>query len=207
MSEQWMMHLVRVPITFPEGVSVGAGADGNTLRVTRTARGTQIVRGSSWAGVLRAALARHGLTAAQLSQWFGEPLGARQTGRPRGHHVAVHGTELLSSGGVAAQIVPRTHNAIDRHDGTVTAHSLFTVESAAPHAVCELRLVIKSTSSDADAAEVRTLVQALSAAFTGGVMVGGSQARATQPLVELPGRSARLPMDHVEARARTSLLR
>lgn len=177
MSGSWMIHRICIPLSFPQGVSPGASRDGNNLRIVRTADGTPIIRGSTWAGVLRAELGRRGLGHDQLVQWFGEALGSRHRGTPRLHHVVVHDCELSSVKDHAAPVVLRTHNSIDRHDGTVTDGGLFTVESAAPHSMCTLTLTVKSTGAPADEDQVAQLVCALAAAFADGVAVGGSKAR------------------------------
>jgi CRISPR/Cas system CSM-associated protein Csm3 (group 7 of RAMP superfamily) len=176
MNGNWVMHRICVRIDFPQGVAVGAGRDGNRSLIARNGNGEPVVRGSTWAGLLRSELHRRG-AGAELGAWFGEPLGgSRSRGRPAAQHIVVHDSCVLASGSpAAASTALRTHNHIDRHDGTVVDGGLFEVETAEPAAHCMLELWIK-VGDDQDA-QVGEFASHLQTMFTDGLLLGGAKAR------------------------------
>lgn len=169
-----VMHRIRIPVVFPCGVSVGGERLGNSLRISRDGRDRTVVRGSSWAGVLRRELCCSPI-AKDVALWFGGWLGDRDRGgRPSDRHITIHDAVLRGASGSSATVM-RTHNAVDRHDGAPVDGALFTLEAAAPGATCSFEAWIKAFPEDQD--RVADLVRAIVDVFTRGIMVGGSKAR------------------------------
>lgn len=173
MNNACVMHRVRVPIEFPFGVSVGGERLGNALRISRDGRDQPIVRGSSWAGVLRRELCR-GVTAKGVELWFGGSAGDRDRGRSTERHIIIHDSVLRGASGSAGSVV-RTHNAVDRHDGAPVDGALFTVESTVPGTTCHFEAWIKALPDDQD--RVMDMVHSIVGVFKRGILVGGSKAR------------------------------
>lgn len=171
MSNVTVMHRICVPVHFPHGVSVGADRIGNGATISRDGVGRPLVRGSSWAGVLRRELHRRDPS---LVKWFDDSR-SDQCGRPSNCHITVHDSVLYGASDRLASSVIRTHNAVDRHDGAPVAGALFTVEAAVPGASCTLELWIAATLGDDQA--VQALANEIATVFRRGIMVGGSKAR------------------------------
>ncbi len=175
MTGTWVMHRLCIPVSFPAGVSVGADRDGNAASIARDGAGRAIVRGSSWAGVLRRELRKASHNEA-LDTWFCADRGfARNVGLPASRHIVIQDSVLRNANNDPVRSVVRTHNAVDRHVGAPVDGALFTVEGAAPGARCTFEVWIKAGSDEDDA--VAQLVNALVGAFRRGILVGGSKAR------------------------------
>lgn len=169
MNQTCVMHRICVPVCFPCGVSVGAERVGNSSTISRDGRDRPIVRGSSWAGVLRRELQRRD---PKLVAWFGDAQGDRDGAPPR-CHITIHDSVLFGAPERLASSVIRTHNAVDRHDGAPVDGALFTVEAAAPGASGTLEAWITAVPDDDQ--QVKALANGIAAVFARGVMVGGSR--------------------------------
>lgn len=171
MNQTCVMHRICIPVHFPCGVSVGADRVGNSSTISRDGRDRPIVRGSSWAGVLRRELQRRD---PKLVAWFGDAQGDRD-GTPSRCHITIHDSVLYGASDQLVSSVIRTHNAVDRHDGAPVDGALFTVEAAAPGASGTLEVWVAAMPDDDQG--VKALGDAVAAVFKRGIMVGGSKAR------------------------------
>jgi len=168
-----IVHRLTIPLTFPAGISPGAGKDeGNRLVLSVDGRGRPVLRGTAVAGVLRHAWARHvGIVSAndpRLEERFGGPCeGERGADRPSPLRVQ---DVLLDPGRGGVEL--RHHNSIDRHTGAVRKGGLFSLDSLPPGTSGALRL-----SFQEDAPWAREFLAEIVGLLEAGLVLGGHGAR------------------------------
>lgn len=167
-----IIHRVRIPLAFPEGIRPGAGKDGgNRLVLDCDGQGRPVLRGTALAGALRHAYARRlGVASVdpEVCRWFGQPCDA-DDGLPSPLRVA--DTVLRVPQG---QPVRRFHNGIDRHRGSVREGVLVELEALPPGTAADAVLIL--AVGDALDAEAPAFLAAL-VALLDGLTLGGSAAR------------------------------
>lgn len=175
-----LLHVLSLQMNFPAGLSVGEGALANELAIARDGKDREVLRGTSFAGVLRHAWARRQGTSPespQVTDWFGKPPEGDEPSAPSPLRVpdclfdiGYHGSTL------------RNHNAIDRHRGAVADRALFSVEALPPGTTVQCVLVLDKSGLVPEAGEA--FCQQIVDLFGSGLLVGGSSARGIG-LVEL----------------------
>ncbi len=165
-----IIHRLISKIVFPEGVSPGEGQLANRLALARDGIGRPVLRGTALAGALRHAWARHHGVATEdalVTKWFGDA----------NTNDAYHPSLLkvsdcrLETGGQGESW--RTHNAIDRHTGSVMGGAHFEVEALPPDTSTDLVLWLECDERD----EARAFMGSLVALLKGGLTVGGHSSR------------------------------
>lgn len=127
------MHRLTVNLVFPEGLSPGESREGNLLSVAKDGSGRPVLRGSSLAGALRHAWTRRfGIEQYPddenpAREWFG----AKAEEKDRWPSALQVPDVPLDAGRNFMEHV-RTHNAINRHRGSVLDHSLFSLQALPP---------------------------------------------------------------------------
>lgn len=157
---------------FPEGIAPGEGkGTSNILSVSRNGNNELVLRGSSLAGALRAALCNE--TDAGVSDlWFGRGLdkGMEQSS----DSLIIVPDMILKTAGVVNEPEKRTHNMINRHTGSVVQNGLFSLESILPGSQGTIILYIKGIDG---AEKDKTLQDALKFVLGGSLTLGGNRNR------------------------------
>ena len=125
-----LVHHLELKLEFPSGLSAGEGKRGNLLTIAEDGEGRPVLRGTAIAGALRAAFARRNgweKYDARVGDWFGTAANDRDEDQRSRLHVG----EMTLNAGAAGKAI-RTHNAIDRHSGSVLHGGLFSIEALPP---------------------------------------------------------------------------
>ncbi len=125
-----LVHHLELKLEFPSGLSAGEGKRGNLLTIAEDGEGRPVLRGTAIAGALRAAFARRNgwkKYDARVGDWFG----AAANDRDEDQRSRLHVGEMTLKAGDAGKVI-RTHNAIDRHSGSVLHGGLFSIEALPP---------------------------------------------------------------------------
>lgn len=159
----WRLDL---EVEFPEGLAPGALRERSRLRIARNGMGELVLRGTSFAGVLKSELAQElkrgkvadGEATRMLEWWFGYTRKGKgeqvdREGRsrlvvedvvPTAQPASRKPAEPAASAGAKAlhgvHVADRTFHARDRHTGSVLEKSLFSVETWPPGATASVRL-------------------------------------------------------------------
>lgn len=166
------IHLLILPISFPSGVAAGAGGEYNRLAIARDGDGRPVLRGTSFAGVLRRAYSKEqGLTVAHLSAatFFGEALDGDKQGKPSALRVS---DSLIECGKQLTR--ERTHHLRNRHTKTVARGGLFSLEYCPPKSTANI--VLWMTDSF-DGGEGAAFLKNVANIVSRGLCVGGQSAR------------------------------
>lgn len=162
-----IVHRLVIPVLFPEGVSPGAGRDGNSSILALDGRGKPLLRGTAIAGALRHAW-EHQHPNDDSTYWFGASAGTDS-------HCASP-LKVLDAP-FEAPTEQRMHNAMDRHRGAVRDNALFTVASIS--ADCRTSVVLHITS-DRDphvVDRVKIFLAEILSFISDGMTFGGNVAR------------------------------
>lgn len=192
MNDDLCVHRLTIPLVFPAGLAPGAGKDlSNIVQLSVDGLGRPVLRGSALAGALRHAVARwHAVPADPLNpppilrRWFGEALGA-----DRGKQSPLRVADCLLDAGRGA-VSPRSHNAIERHDGGPRDGGLFQLEALPPGTRTSVVLHLH-----ADDEGSLPFLQQIVGLFARGMALGGNVARGVG-MAELAG-VARLRTFHL----------
>jgi CRISPR/Cas system CSM-associated protein Csm3 (group 7 of RAMP superfamily) len=177
-----LIHRLVIPISFPDGVSPGAGRDGNRSLLAMSGRGIPVLRGTAIAGALRHAW-EHAHPNDDSSTWFGSPAGTD-----------AHDASPLRilDAPIAAATEQRMHNALDRHRGSVQHNALFTVASLAPGCRTNFILTLASDKPPLVVEHVKIFLGELVALIADGLSFGGSTARGIGQAALTPNAKAKL---------------
>jgi CRISPR/Cas system CSM-associated protein Csm3 (group 7 of RAMP superfamily) len=162
-----IIHRLLVPLEFPSGLSPGAQRDGNHSILARDGLERPVLRGSAIAGVLRTAWSKTfgAGKPSETARWFGGDRGT--AGR---HPSRLRVLDALLTGGTA----DRTHNAINRHTGSVVTGALFSIEAMSPGANADLLIEVDADEATPDAP---LFLSQLAGCFEAGLHFGGHGAR------------------------------
>lgn len=115
-------------VEFPAGIAIGTSSSLNLTEVDRNGKGKLVLRGTAISGVMRHEyLARYGED--ETNDLFGKALDAKNDD---GWSSRIQFFDSILDTGAGPSVERRTHNAIDRHWGRVTKHSLFSLECCPP---------------------------------------------------------------------------
>lgn len=173
-----IVHRLMLPLVFPEGISAGEGREGNRITIARDGHKEPrfVLRGTSLAGALRHAYARHKkVTSDDLGDLFGNaPIRDPSRFEVDGQASRVKIQDcIIDTGGRPSSI--RTHNAINRHTGTTIQGALVTVEALPPGSSTKAVVWIHADKEDSEAVE--GFVKSLVALAGHGLTLGGRSAR------------------------------
>ena len=145
MSAERHVHVLKLPLVFPAGLSAGEGREGSRMFLARDGQGRPVLRGTALAGVLRHAYAR--LRGDKLAAaWFGaSPIG-KETPTPSPLRVP----DIVLMSEITGAVLTRQHNAMDRHVGAVSHGALFSLEALPPGIGADVRLVLDTAGTAAD---------------------------------------------------------
>lgn len=167
------IHRLVIPLQFPEGLHPGAGKDlANRLTISYDGQGRPVLRGSSFAGILRHAY--------EAEDPRGTPF---HFGRANDEVQEVAASRLevadivLDTG--KSMAVSRHHNSMDRHSGAVRHGSLFDLDALPPGTRGTAVLVYREGDDieENDSAATRAFLARLLGLFDSGLSAGGSSAR------------------------------
>jgi CRISPR/Cas system CSM-associated protein Csm3 (group 7 of RAMP superfamily) len=163
------VHRLTLPLVFPEGISMGASRERNSLVLATDGTDRPVLRGSALAGALRGAWVR-AHSEEDARRWFGRPVGDAASddgGTPSPLRVP---DSTIDGGNMG--VVVRSHNARDRHTGAVVDGGLFTVASCAPGARATPVLWLHASEPDS-----RAFLAQLVGLFDAGLTLGGAASR------------------------------
>lgn len=165
------IHRIDIPLIFSSGLSAGERTDGNSMIIAKDGQGRPVLRGSAIAGALRQAWRKLILapdkTENDLSPIFGTPPSERKSLKPSQLKIA---DCLLDCG--ASSPDTRTHNAMNRHTGTVLGNAIVTLEAAPPGTKTHLTLWLHD-----DGKLTGNVVNSIASIFKTGILFGGRSNR------------------------------
>lgn len=118
------IHRLTFELGFPAGLAAGKGSSGNNIAFSRNGMERPVLRGTSLAGILRAAW-RKTYGSGDIEKYFGS---AADTGTPS----ALSVPDVVLDFGKDGETLYRTFHHRNRHTGAVLDGGLFSIETAPP---------------------------------------------------------------------------
>ena len=171
-SKEQIVVAVVAPLVFPEGFSVGHGErKSNLLTIERDGQDNPVLRGSSVAGVLRAAAEQDGRYTEGVDFYFGKALENRED---RQESCVVCEDSFFKN-----ETDETMHNRICRHTGSVSDENkgLFAIEQVSPGVECDLFFYVKIAKVDQDKANEARELACFLASSLHGALLGGHASR------------------------------
>lgn len=166
------IYRLLLPLVFPDGISPGEGRLGNHLSLARDGSERPVLRGSALAGALRHGWMRmHGMDRVNAEQWFGCALEGVEGGTESPLRVPDCPLDI----GKGAEMLKRTHIAVDRHRGSVLDGGLFTLDALPPGTATTACLWLHAPNEVQD--DPKEFLSELVALFESGITLGGNAAR------------------------------
>lgn len=166
------IHRLLLPLIFPHGLCPGDGKAANLIVVATDGLGRPVLRGTALAGALRHAWADL-CRESSPETWFGDALNEN---RELPSRLRVPDTLILAGTDADDPGTLRTHNAINRHTGSVLSGSLFSLQSLPPFSRANVCLWLYH-DSDISSASAKNFLADLVAIFSHGLTIGGNTAR------------------------------
>jgi len=165
------VFLLWANLVFPEGIAPGEDRDSNSITIARNGQGMALLRGTSLAGALRSAY-RTSHSEYETNLWFGRAL---DSGDDKSQDSLLKVPDIVLNTG-QANVQIRTHNAINRHTGSVIEGGLFSIEVLPPGTggICLMEICDNSAYQ---LNEANKFIQELTDILSSGLSLGGNRNR------------------------------
>ena len=164
------IYAIAAPLVFPEGFSIGSGkGKSNALEIERNGQNAPVIRGSTFAGLLRSEVENDSRFEVYADRFFGAPL---DSGFERMESSLIFSDTVFQNGSEE-----NIHNLMNRHTGSISEENkgLFSIEKVIPSASAVLFIRLNSDNSNPELDS--RLIKFLGECLNGGILVGGNTNR------------------------------